>query len=109
LVDTSRHPDPVAALLDVLPQAVDIVLLDSVETVQKPQETVPSLHLVAHNETPKRPKRMLDSWALPRDMTQEEALAELRSRHEAWKQLPAVKRAAGIARWMDKRAAAAPP
>ena len=72
-------------------------------------ETPPKPQLVAHNETCKRPKRMQESWAIPAGMTQKEAFSELRSRHEAWKQRPAVKRAAGIARWMDKRAVAAPP
>jgi hypothetical protein len=101
LVDMCRHPDAVAALLDVLPEAVDVRVLAPPE-VQKPQ-------LVAHNETAKRPKRMQESWAIPAGMTQKEAFSELRGRHEAWKQRPAVKRAAGIARWMDTRAVAAPP
>lgn len=79
-----------------------LAAFELVETPSKPQ-------LVAHNETAKRPKRMQESWAIPAGMTQKEAFSELRGRHEAWKQRPAVKRAAGIARWMDTRAVAAPP
>jgi hypothetical protein len=115
LVDTSRHPDPVAALLDVLPEAVDVRVIASPEG-HKPLVT-------AHNEAAKALESMVDSSVEPADsvskgtLEQAEAAALLRKSFarlatgiRKWKSTPTGRHAiATHGRWTSIRAVAAPP
>jgi hypothetical protein len=107
-VDTTRHPDPVAALLHVVPQAVDVVVVDAPTPAQEGHESAPMLHVVAHNESPNRPPRQPESWPMLPDMTPEGALAELRARHEAWRQTSGGRKVAHYDRWLRAKLVAAP-
>lgn len=96
LVDTSRHPDPVAALLDVLPEAVDVRVIAPPE-VHKPLVT-------AYNEANKALEKQSEIGVDPADTV----LVTLRADLTTWKNSKAYRRIGHRWRGLSEKLVAQP-
>lgn len=120
VVDLARHPDPVAALLRVMPTAVEVVVLDMPPKVLEAAPEAAEPPPVAHNEIAKPPVKQRESLSVVGGYGESEAeiaaqaadsAARLGAALVKWQATPAGKRAVAVGahRWMQGQGVAAAP